>query len=215
MRKILFAAVLFGCVSVAKAVPVTLTISATLPSGNSPTDFSTSFSLDSATQTTDVYTSGGTFLYGYSAASLTGFGFTIDGTSYTVADIDPREPAVGHKSDFYLDAAIGSGFVSAINLDLDASDGSDANFGSTYNGGISRNLVYKTSDESGFITTDVVTSRIALAPSTVPEPGSIALLSIGGVFGLSSVRRRRSSPQRLRNVRTASIDDHRPAVERS
>lgn len=190
MRKILSAAALLGCASVAQAVPVTLTVSATLPSGNTPTHFSTSFSLDSATNTTDVVTSNGMTLYGYSAASLTGFEFTIDGTSFTAADIKPRQFSVGHKSDFYLNEPIGSGLGSAINLVV-AQGPLGASFGNFSVDGITYVLEY---DEflSGFQTTDVVTSRIASVPSTVPEPGSIALLGVGGVFGLTATRRRRS-----------------------
>lgn len=189
MKRWTSVALMCGCASVAHAVPVTITISATLPADNTPTNFSTSFSIDSNAATTDVYTSNGQTYYGYSAASLTGFGFTIDGASFTVADISLRILARGHSSDLYLNAPIGSGAVSATDLSL--IDGtSELSFGNNRVDGIQPLLSVNTRAYGYFGVTDFVTSSVPTSSSPVPEPASLTLLCIG-VFGLSAANRHR------------------------
>jgi|SRR5450755_661988 len=194
MQKPLAALVLTMFAQGALAVPETLSLTADFPTGAgpgtpAPYHFSTSFSIDSDTATTDVVTSGATTLYGYSKLSLMGFGFNIGNVSYVREDIDPRVPAVGHISDFYLDAPVGSGSVTAVWFYLDPLSVLDVQLGGAYTADPDAAFIFF--DRRMFV--GLFTTAPLTVVSSVPELDTWALMLAGVGLLLPRTRKRRRS----------------------
>ena len=126
--------------------------------------------------------------YGYSASGITAASLTFGTQTWTVADLQPRDPAVGVSADLWFDTDLSVAAPTRCWMEFDQSR-RDLTIGT---GAAASGYIFMlpSSDLSDFAAGHLVVDSSDLSIQVVPEPGTLALLAVGGLGLLLGIKPR-------------------------
>jgi hypothetical protein len=126
--------------------------------------------------------------YGYSASGITATSLTFGTQTWTVADLQPRNPAVGVSADLWFDTDLSVAAPTRCWMEFDQS----LRYLTIGQGASASGCIFMlpSSDLSDFAAGPMPVDSSDLSIQVVPEPGTLALLAVGGLGLLLRIKPR-------------------------